>query len=94
MSRGLVAALQRRTGHIPPWFDLRASVEDWWKGYRQIFPTAHDMAFAIVALQRPTTRAWQYVQLKGLPFGLGAAVNQFSRPPMMLTQQPSDFYAF
>ena len=60
-------------------------VEDWWKGFRQIFPTVEDMAVAIVAIQDPDTGEWLYTQLRGLPFGLGTAVNQFGRMAALQT---------
>ena len=33
----------------------------------------------------PVERRWLYVVLRGLPFGLGAAVSQFNRVPAVLT---------
>ena len=70
---------------IPEWADVSAAVEDWWKGYRQLFPSLKHMAFNVIALLDPKARQWKYAVLRGLPFGLGAAVNQFNRVPALLT---------
>ena len=81
-------ALAQRLQHqdaTPEWFSVRAAVEDWWKGYRQLQPTAEHMALCIAAIRNPHSGEVQYAQLKGLPFGLGAAVNQFVRVPFLLT---------
>ena len=83
--RALVAAFMAVLGYLPSWFSIRMFVEDWWKGYRQLFPSARDKPFTIVAIQVPTTGEWLFSQLLGLPFGLGAAVNQFARPAALLT---------
>ena len=83
--RAMVAALTLLCGIVPAWFVPMMFVEDWWKGFRQIFPTEEDMAVAITAVQEPTTAEWLYAQLRGVPFGLGTAVNQFGRPAALLT---------
>ena len=83
--RALAAAVSDDKGRFPPWIDLRVAIEDWWKGYRQLQPAQADIPVCIVAIQDPTDGSWRYSQLRGLPFGLGAAVNQFGRPASLLT---------
>ncbi|CAK0895584.1 unnamed protein product, partial [Prorocentrum cordatum] len=75
----------KASGGIPPWFKPMVSLEDWWKGYRQLFPTSEHMGLAVVAVMCPETRSWLYAQLRGLPFGLGSAVNQFTRAAGFVT---------
>ncbi|CAK0834388.1 unnamed protein product [Prorocentrum cordatum] len=72
-------------GKLPEWFHLQAVVEDWWKGYRQLFPCRKHVGLVVVAVLHPVERRWLNVVLRGLPFGLGAAVNQFNRAPAVLT---------
>lgn len=84
-ARGFHSALMKQNGLIPEWAAMRGTVEDWWKGYRQLQPTREHMALCIAAMRDPATGQWAYSQLLGLPFGLGAAVNQFVRAPMLLT---------
>ncbi|CAK0907813.1 unnamed protein product, partial [Prorocentrum cordatum] len=43
------------------------------------------MGFVVVALLHPGTHECMYSVLRGLPFGLGSAVNQFNRAPFLLT---------
>ena len=61
------------------------SIEDWWKGYRQLFPTREHAGLAVIAIQCPASGDWFYSQLYGFPFGLGSAVNQFSRAAAFVT---------
>ena len=81
----MVAAIVALHGALPSWFALRMMVEDWWKGFRQIFPTRSDMAVAIAAVKHPVTAAWLFAQMRGVPFGLGTAVNQFGRMAALQT---------
>lgn len=85
VARRLAEAFVGADGSVPPWFDLRGSLEDWWKGYRQMSPTAEHLSLAVAAVRVPPGGRWGYSQLRGLPFGLGAAVNQFVRMPMLLS---------
>ena len=43
------------------------------------------MPLCIVAVQEPGSGAWRFSQLRGLPFGLGSAVNQFNRSAELST---------
>ena len=81
----LAMALVRTHGSIPCWFRPVLSLEDWWKGCRQLFPTKDHLGLAVVAVQNPDSGEWLYSQLFGLPFGLGSAVNQLSRGAAFLT---------
>ena len=83
--KSLLLALMKAAGGVPAWFKPKVSLEDWWKGFRQLFPSREHMGLAVVAVMDPTSRAWAYVQLRGLPFGLGSAVNQFTRMAVLLT---------
>ena len=83
--RSLACALHDTLGDIPSWFQPVLSTEDWWKGYRQIFPVSAHMGLAVVAVMHPRSRQWHYSQLKGLPFGLASSVNQFSRVAAFVT---------
>ena len=85
VARHAAVAMVAAAGSLPEWFTMRGSIEDWWKGYRQVPPTRRHMALAIAAVRVPPHGHWGYAQLNGLPFGLGAAVNQFVRVPMLLT---------
>ena len=85
ISRALATRVRQCWGCLPSWFRLQVAVEDWWKGYRQLFPTLEHMAFNVAAVLHPTKRIWLYTVLRGLPFGLGAAVNQFNRVPALLS---------
>ncbi|CAK0873242.1 unnamed protein product, partial [Prorocentrum cordatum] len=83
--RALAVAFASRTGGVPAWFVPVVSTEDWWKGFRQLFPTQEHAGLAVVAVMEPSTRKWKYSCLRGLPFGLGVAVNQFSRMAAFVT---------
>ena len=83
IARALVCAVLRRTQEYPAWFAFEMAVEDWLKGFGQLAPTKQDLVY--IALQLPTSGHWRYSQLRGLPFGLGAAVNQFSRVPSFIS---------
>ena len=83
--RVMTAALVNTANEIPKWFQPRVSLEDWWKGYRQVFATARHLGLAVVAVMCPSSGRWFYTPLKGLPFGLGVAVNQFARIAAFLT---------
>jgi hypothetical protein len=85
VAKRLEAEVSRLHSERPTWLALRAFLADWWKGYRQKFPTEEHMVLAIVALQHPDTREWQFSQLRGLPFGLGACNNQFGRTNALAT---------
>eukprot|EP00959_Pyramimonas_sp_CCMP1952_P458540 9476787-Pyramimonas_sp.AAC.1 len=85
IARALALQVSQDGHSLPEWFQVVASVEDWWKGYRQLFPTRRDMGVVVVALLHPTTHECLYSVLRGLPFGLGSAVNQFNRVPLLLT---------
>ena len=74
-----------RSRNVPEWCEWRGSVEDWWKGYRQLMPSREHMALAVAAVRHPDTGHMLYSQLRGLRFGLGAAVNQFVRLPFLFT---------
>ena len=43
------------------------------------------MRLAIVAVQIPGTGEWRFSQLRGMPFGLWSAVNQFNRMAELVT---------
>ena len=66
-------------GYIPEWFVPRASAEDWWKGFRQLFPARDEMGLAVVALRHSRTYEWLYPCLRGLPFGTSLAAWPRSR---------------
>ena len=84
--RAVALAFTRLTGDLPAWaVGLRFATEDWWKGFRQVAPSERDRGLAVVALQDPTSGKWLYSVLNGLPFGLGAAFNQFSRLPQLIS---------
>ena len=84
--RKTVDSFQSISGMQPPWAEaMKFSTEDWWKGFRQIAPTAEDRGLAVAAVQIPKSGEWRYSALKGLPFGLGSAVNQLNRLPMLAT---------
>ena len=85
MVRALVAAILRLVPELPAWLRLMMATEDWWKGFRQLIPTLADMAVCIAAVLCPTSGEWRFAQLRGLPFGLGAAVTQFGRPAAFMT---------
>ena len=74
--RYLAISFIKRTGSLPRWFQPRVSLDDWWKGFRQLFPTMTHMGLATVAVMCPIKRRWYYTVLRGLPFGVGVAVNQ------------------
>ena len=84
ISRG---ALQHPSsgGVVPSWCAFDVSIEDWAKGYRQVFPTQHQMRFNAAACLHPRTHQWLFALLRGLPFGLASAVNQFARCAALLT---------
>jgi len=84
--RRLMSMFVDITGAVPIWAEnFQFATEDWWKGFRQIAPRAQDRGLAVVALRDPVSGRHLYAALKGLPFGLGAAVNQFNRLPMLAT---------
>ena len=84
--RAVMSRCEQIAGHLPEWAAaMRFATEDWWKGFRQLAPRKQDRGLAVVAIQVPDTGQWKYVALKGMPFGLGAAVNQFNRLPMLAT---------
>ena len=86
LSRGVEATFRQVTGQRPEWSKgIRMATEDWWKGFRQLAPTRKDRGLAVVAVQNPQTQNWEYSALRGLPFGLGSAVNQFNRLPALAT---------
>jgi hypothetical protein len=85
-TKALKECFERVAGAQPEWAaGVRFGTEDWWKGFRQIGPTAEDRGMAVIAVVNPTTRQWEYSALRGLPFGLGSAVNQFNRLPSLIT---------
>eukprot|EP00974_Lingulodinium_polyedra_P080051 7752805-Lingulodinium_polyedra.AAC.1 len=47
-------------GRLPEWFGFEGAVEDWTKGYRQLFPTVRQMRYNIVAVLRPQKREWLF----------------------------------
>ena len=55
------------------------------KGFRQNHPTRGDLGHCVVTFVHPTSKQRVYAHLNGLPFGLGAVVNQFNRLPLLLT---------
>lgn len=68
--------LASRDGTMPTWFQPVVSVEGWWKGCRQLFPSKAHTGLAVIAVLGPPHRRWRYSQLKTLPFGLGSSVPQ------------------
>ena len=83
--KGIAARIGQDRSCLPGWFNFEAAVEDWHKGYRQLFPTRRQMRFNHVAVLDPNSRQWLFSRLRGLPFGLGSAVNQFTRYAMLMT---------
>ena len=84
--RAFVSTSCSVAGTIPEWATgMKFATEDWWKGFRQLAPRAEDRGLAVVAFQDPVQGRWLYSALRGLPFGLGAAVNQFNRLPALAT---------
>jgi len=65
--------------------ELLASVEDWYKGYRQLLTRREHMKFAIASFKLPVSGELAFTQLFGMPFGLKSAVLQFNRPALLLT---------
>ena len=56
-----------------------------WKGFRQNQPTPDDAPLCIITFVHPVSKRRVYHRLLGLPFGLGAVVNQFNRFPALWT---------
>ena len=69
--RALAAAVLAAFGSLPPWFSIRMVVEDWWKGYRQLFPTRQSKPLTVIAIQMPGTGKWRFFPAQGAPFWVG-----------------------
>ena len=81
----MAEALKKENWQVTPWIAFAMVEEDWWKGFRQVFPTRVDMAEAITAGQDPATRTWRFSQREGVPFVRGTAVNRFGRMAALTT---------
>ena len=85
LARSLALRLFNQCGDLPLWFVPKMSLKDWWKGYRKLFPSKQHAGLAVTVVKDPKSGRMLYSQLKGLPFGLGLSVNQFSRAAAIQT---------
>ena len=53
LARFLTRRLHRQCGELPPWLLPIMCLEDWWKGYRQLFPSREHSGLAVVAVRDP-----------------------------------------
>ena len=53
ITSALAVTLNSAFGKIPGRFHVQAAVEDWWKGYRQLFPARKHMAHNVIAVLHP-----------------------------------------
>jgi len=63
---------------------VRSSTQDMKKAFRQIPIKEDDQQFHIIAIYSHVAGQWVFGELKGLAFGLGAAVLEFNRIPIYL----------
>jgi len=67
--RKLVMSCVEKLGAVPAWFQPVVSIQDWWKGYRQLFPVVEHLGLCVVAIKHPETRDTGTVSCAACPSG-------------------------
>ena len=53
-TKRVARALVQENGTLPDWLSSAVSIQDWWKGYRQLFPSQERAGLAVVAVFDPS----------------------------------------